>query len=327
MEANSAIRRRRSSLVNICIIGSLAAATLFFLSARTAAAGLPDPAAPDSNAVSGRTDDPPADSLVYTQGSVAAPRWYDMIANVPGDWLRYGRETFQESEIPEYLGLTVATTALIVVDEPLWQRSHRWYEESRAVKNLSDFFTSLGDGRSQFGLAAGFAAYGLVAKDNRALRTASQTVEAILACGTVIQVLKHVTGRESPFVSTAPAGVWRMFPNQIEYLKHVPRYDAFPSGHIATTMATVIVVTENYPEWGVRPVGYVVAGLVGVAMGNRGIHWYSDYPLGLTLGYTFGMLAAHPSWLGSRPVGRGPQLSFYPSVIGSGAGLSIGVIF
>src|SRR5664279_4126820 len=50
------------------------------------------------------------------------------------------------------------------------------------------------------GLAAAFAAYGFIAGDNRALRTGSQIVETILASGTVVQVLKHITGRESPFV-------------------------------------------------------------------------------------------------------------------------------
>ncbi|MBF8248870.1 MAG: hypothetical protein HW374_1670, partial [Bacteroidetes bacterium] len=40
---------------------------------------------------------------------------------------------------------------------------------------------------------------------------------------------------------------------------------------------TVIVISENYHEvtW-IRPLGYVLTGLLGVGMVNNGIHWYSD---------------------------------------------------
>ena len=143
--------------------------------------------------------------------------------------------------------------------------------------------------------------YGFATKDERALTTASQTVEAVLSCGIVVQVLKHLTGRESPFVSTKSGGVWKILPNQIDYHKHVPAYDAYPSGHVATALATVTVVAENYPEWiWVRPLGYAVIGFLAVSMANTGIHWYSDYPLGLALGYSFGMLVAHQDSFSGR---------------------------
>jgi membrane-associated PAP2 superfamily phosphatase len=222
-----------------------------------------------------------------------------MFANIPRDWERYPQVAFRTNTVPAIIGLTALTGVLIVTDEDTWRMSDRWYRSSPVVKSASNFFEYLGDGRPQFGLAAGFALYGFAANDQRALRTASQTVEVILACGTVVQVLKHITGRQSPFLSTRTGGRWDFFPNQIEYHKHVPAYDAFPSGHIATALATVTVVVENYPEWTwARPVGYTIVGLIGISMANTGIHWYSDYPLGLILGYMFGMLASHPEgWM------------------------------
>jgi hypothetical protein len=248
-------------------------------------------------------------------------RWHSMFTNIPGDWVRYGRTTFTVQNIPAILGMGALTAALIVSDDATYRASDRWYRSSNTVKETSDFFEYLGDGRPQFGLAGAFALYGFVADDSRALRTASQVVEAIFACGVVVQVLKHTTGRESPLVSTVPGGVWRFFPNQIEYHKHVPHYDAYPSGHIATALATVTVVAENYPEWTwVRPVGYPIVALIGIAMANTGIHWYSDYPLGLALGYSFGMLASHPELV---PVNNDVPVSVLPLISPYGAGIAV----
>jgi membrane-associated PAP2 superfamily phosphatase len=259
------------------------------------------------------------------------PAWYAMFTNIPGDWARYAGMTFREETIPAMVGMTVLTGGLFATDQETWRLSDRLYKGSQAAKELSDFFEYLGDGKPQFGLAAGFAVYGFAAGDRRALRTASQTVEAILSCGVVIQALKHITGRESPFLSTRTGGRWDFFPNQIEYHKHVPQYDAYPSGHIATALATVTVVAENYPElWWVRPVGYVVVGLIGVSMANTGIHWYSDYPLGLALGYGFGMLAAHPEAMGGleklSPV-HGAHMSLVPLITQERAGLEMTLSF
>ena len=72
----------------------------------------------------------------------------------------------------------------------------------------------------------------------------------------------------------------------------MPSYDAFPTGHLATAMATVTVIADNYPEYRfVRPVGYSLMGLLGYAMLNNGVHWASDYPVGIALGYAFAKIA------------------------------------
>lgn len=223
------------------------------------------------------------------------PKWYEMVTNIPGDFARYYRSEFKKENIPYYLGVTVATVGLIIADDATWKASDKFYKQSSFNKNVSDFFTDYGDGRSQFAMAGLFAAYGLIDNNSRAFRTASQIVEAVLASGAVVQVLKHLTGRESPFLSAMPRGVWRFFPNQIEYHKHVAKYDAFPSGHVTTSLAAVVVIAENYPEhkW-IKPVGYTFTALLGIGMANKGIHWYSDYPLAIALGYAFGKLVANP---------------------------------
>ena len=89
-------------------------------------------------------------------------------------------------------------------------------------------------------------------------------------------------------------------------------------------------ITENYPEvtW-LRPASYVVVGLVGLGIANKGMHWFSDFPLGIALGHLFGMIAAHPEDLdlneGFRP--GDVQFSIMPAISSEMAGVSMAIIF
>jgi hypothetical protein len=258
-------------------------------------------------------------------------KWYTMFERIPGDWVTYANRTFREEKIPEIAGMTALTAFAIWTDQPVWEASDRWYKSSKVVKDVSEFFEYLGDGKPQFGLAAAFGAVGFLAKDDRALRTGSQLVETILACGIVIQTLKHITGRESPLVSSRINGRWVFFPNQIEYHRKVPYYDAFPSGHIATATATLTVVMENYPEWKpwLQPLSYFIIAGIGVGLSNTGIHWWSDFPLGIALGYEFGMIAAHPEGLEltQSDTGNTPKLTSTPHISPLGQGISVSLRF
>jgi hypothetical protein len=255
-------------------------------------------------------------------------RWYTMFANMPRDWGRWYDVSFRKERVNEWIiigGLTVAT---VLTDDNTYTPADRFYKSSSSAKKISDFCANIGDGTTQFALAGTFGAYGIVFKDQKALRTGSQIVQAVLASGAIIQVLKHVTGRESPFVRTTPTGVWRILPNQVDYHRHVPHFDAYPSGHICTSIATVIVIAENYPDvkW-IRPVGYAFTTLVGLGMLSNGIHWVSDYPLGLFIGYYFGMLAAHPEGLPVSGDDNGLKVNILPNITPMGTGVSLTMVF
>jgi len=254
------------------------------------------------------------------------PVWYEMITNVPGDWSKFFTVTFRENKIPLYLTISALTAATIVTDDKSWQVTRRNHDASSFATKFDEFWTEVGDGRTQFGLAAAFGLYGLISDDTRAIRTASQIVQTVFASGAVVQVMKHITGRQTPNTATTPTGDWVFFPNQIEYAKHVSTYDAFPSGHVTTTLATVIVIAENYPEvWWIRPVGYTFTALIAYGMVGTGIHWYSDYPLAVALGYTFGIIASHPEGIPETIAGK--KLILMPMVVDGGFGLSIGYRF
>lgn len=231
------------------------------------------------------------------------------------DFKGYFATTFTKQNVPYVGAMVIATAFLVDRDQAitdyakhlgdLWGLKHtnkqkpliKWSIKlgGKPVdtplnfpQDLESGMYFLGDGIVHSGIAVGLWGYGKAAKDDRAIQTGTQCIEAILCTGAVIQVLKHSFGRESAQAATAPGGKWRLFPSPAEYQRHVPNYDAMPSGHIATAMATVTVIADNYPEkkW-IRPVGYSLMSVLMYAMLNNGVHWASDYPLGISIGYTF----------------------------------------
>jgi len=242
----------------------------------------------------------------------AKPKPFDFLANFARDYAEFYDRAFRKENLPE-IGLIAGSTALLIVyDQDLidWSqdvgRDFGLGNGDNTTTMLSvagfpvfrgptDFASSLyfiGDGWLHFGTALSFLAGGFIMDDNRALQTASQLVEGIITTGVAVQVLKHITGRQSPFQATQPGGKWSFFPDQVQYHKHVSSYDAYPSGHIATAMLTVTVIEKNYPEYRlIKPVGYLLIGLLGFEMMNNGVHWASDYPLGIAMGYLFADIA------------------------------------
>jgi hypothetical protein len=59
----------------------------------------------------------------------------------------------------------------------------------------------------------------------------------------------------------------------------------------------------------------------------NGIHWISDYPLGLFIGYYFGMVAAHPEGLPAVERSMGMKVDLLPYFSQTGSGLSMTVHF
>lgn len=261
------------------------------------------------------------DSLIISPTSYTfqKPKPFTFIKRIPGDVYDYGRVTFRKKNLWKIGAMVAGTAVLVVLDQPIIDNakvlgdklglSHESHQSTffdvkipvgskkidLPLNGPTDLNTSmyfLGDGITHFSIAGCFWVYGLIDKNNRAKQTATQLTEAILTTGFATQFLKHITGRESPYTSSVPGGLWRVFPNQVEYANDVPSHDAFPSGHLATAMATVTVIAENYPEYKfIRPVGYSLMTLLSFAMLNNGVHWASDYPLALAMGYTFGKIA------------------------------------
>ncbi|PKL83052.1 MAG: hypothetical protein CVV24_06925 [Ignavibacteriae bacterium HGW-Ignavibacteriae-3] len=215
--------------------------------------------------------------------------WSDPITKMPQDFLAFSKHAFSKDNFPTLASLTFLTTLLIATDHESIYSLRKEYRSSRTFHDIAKKTTYLGDGEFHLGMAALFGGAGLIFKDNRALRTAVQIVEAELVTGITVQILKRITGRESPQSASINGGKFRPFPNLGDYHRDQPKYYSYPSGHVSTSMAVLTVIAENYPEikW-IKPVGYSLVGLIGVGLAARGWHWLSDYPLAVALGYTFG---------------------------------------
>lgn len=211
-----------------------------------------------------------------------AMAWHQMITRIPEDYNTFFKASFSSRALPVVAGLAALTGLLMTVDEPLGSWSHSLDHKSANYSNFSRLMVEFGDGKYHFLFAGALSIYGISAGDSRALTTASNIAEGVIASGIMVQILKRITGRQSPEASENDAGEWRVFPNPAKYQRNQPKYYAFPSGHITTASLTVTVLANNYPEikW-IRPVGYALIGGLGLGLMSKGMHWISDLPLGI----------------------------------------------
>jgi membrane-associated phospholipid phosphatase len=244
-------------------------------------------------------------TLVYNK-----PQKFGFILNLPRDAAAIVKTTGKKESVKPLLWIAGTTGLLILADRAITdgvkqfsENIHLYPDEKnknllnfklgdkdvslfRIPTNVNTAFYQLGQGFPSLMIGAGLYTYGKIKNDYRALSTASQLAEAFILMGVGTQIVKRVTGRENPSETTTGSGKWHFFPSFSEYQNHTPRYDAFPSGHLATLMSSITIFSENYPEkkW-IKPLGYSLTGLVAYSMINNQVHWASDYPLALGMGY------------------------------------------
>jgi membrane-associated phospholipid phosphatase len=283
------------------------------------------------------------------------PKPFAFALNVPSDLYQLAKAPFQRKNLTTTAALCAGTLFLIAIDQQVTDAAQQFgrftnLDPARKSKtaielkfgdfnvdvldlpqNVNSAMYFLGEGWPSILIASGFYGYGLVANDYRALQTTSQLAEMFFTLAIATQFLKRVTGRQSPFRATQPGGVWHPFTPPAIYQNNVSYYDAFPSGHMATAMATVTILAGNYPDNKfIKPVGYTLMGLLGYSMLNNGVHWLSDYPFAIAIGYTCGRIALSR---GSQKILKpgtesGSSRSLTPIYMGQGnIGLCYRVIF
>jgi hypothetical protein len=240
------------------------------------------------------------------------PQFFDMMTNLPETWSLWAEDNLSKENLNNIYFLTAMTAATVATDYETWQAFKKPHEKSNDLQVFNYHMVSAGDGFFQVSLAGLWGLYGWGASDNRALRTSSQIMEAILSTGAVVQIMKHATGRESPFQTSTRTGNWEPFPEQVKYHKNVQKYDAVPSGHIATAHATFIVIWENYPEYKWIPyVGYPLISFIASGLVGTSLHWWSDIPLGIALGHSFAKVVTRKNEKSSL----GKQSIYTPDIV------------
>lgn len=237
------------------------------------------------------------------------PTAFEFARTLPRNTWRFLDSSFSTKYLKAWGIIALSTGVLIIYDQQVTNQTQRLgrflklgnkentvatfkvggHSLLRRPGDLGSTFYFMGDGWVTIGFMTGFFVNGYFHDNPRTLQVSSQLFQGLLMTGLTTQVLKRTTGRESPVRATKPGGRWRFFPKTSDFQANISAYDAFPSGHLATTMTTFMILAENYPEvtW-IKPVGITVLSLLGFQMVNNSVHWASDYPLALGIGYMIG---------------------------------------
>lgn len=188
----------------------------------------------------------------------------------------------------------------------------------------------LGDGWMHMSIASGFLLNGYFGDKNRPFNTGVEIIHGMFVSTFFNQALKRSFGREDPNFQSKKRGRWRPFPKTSDYNKTVAKYDAMPSGHIMTATLTFTIINTNYPEYSsyVLPLAGVWLTALGFEMVNNGVHWASDYPLGIAMGYFIGKIATEmgrPEPKTDEP--EKPKFVYYPTMTDEGPLLNAAYLF
>ena len=250
-----------------------------------------------------------ADEQTIEGYSYQKPSILEPFTTIPHNLATFLHDSFTKDKLGAW-GIIAASTTLLYIYDPqisketksFGRRIHIGNQDHtrdmikvfgvslfRGPTDIGSALYFLGDGWITLASSAAFLTVGNLTNNYRELQTSSQLLNGLLITGIITQVLKRTTGRQCPIVSTSERGLWRPFPSWSQFQEHRSAYDAFPSGHLATAIMGITVVAENYNEYSyIRPIGYTLASLLALQMVNNDVHWASDYPLGIAIGYLVG---------------------------------------
>jgi hypothetical protein len=236
------------------------------------------------------------------------PHLFDFVTHLPKDFVGTIKDCGKKENLIALGCAAVATVVLLPYDQKVLDGSRKLGEKIGLKENVSesrigdiivmvpsDITTTIyltGSKMTPLVLGIGFATYGLINNDYRSLHTASGLVESVIVTGVFSQTFKRISGRQEPHTAIEtgePSGKWTPFPGLDDYEDDPTSYSSFSSGHVMTATAALYVITENYPEYKwIKPLGFTAIAVLGFQMAQSHLHWYSDYPLSLVMGYIIG---------------------------------------
>ncbi|MCG2611937.1 phosphatase PAP2 family protein [Flavobacterium sp. SM15] len=250
----------------------------------------------------------------------AKPKLKDVFRYIPKDLVELGKFTIQKENL-KWDAIAIGSTLLLIpYDQRILNSANNfgnqlgsWDEDAQydsflglriIPKNIPSAVYYIGNGGTTLLLSGLFYTIGKSGPDDyRALNTSNELLEVLLSVGITTQTIKRITGRQSPRSATKEGGQWSPFPSFNAFQDQTPNYDAMPSGHLATYMATITIISINYPEikW-IKPVGYTVGGILAFNMISNKVHWASDYPVAILIGYVMGKNIANRRIIKKEPL-------------------------
>lgn len=215
-----------------------------------------------------------------------------------------------------FSSVLVGTGVLVANDESIYKNFKLFQSRNHWVEKVSPKITMLGDWGTDIGIAGLFFFGGMLLKDRKARDTGLMAWEALLHTGLMVQVVKHMAGRQRPRVESGidywygPAAFFKRY-SQGSF----SRYDSFFSGHTVSAWSLATVIAENYKEHLWVPITcYGLATLVGLSRLIEDDHWLSDVFMGAAVGYAVGKMVVR---------NHDKRLLFSPALTPGGAGLSL----
>ncbi len=175
-------------------------------------------------------------------------------------------------------GVAISTGLLFLVDESV--RTNIQNNLTNAQNKIVVAGDYYGQGIIPFGVGVGLYFSGLAFNNKSIRETGSTLVQALIASGITVTVLKVIFGRERPYSNQGS--------NSFKFFQVKNVFNSFPSGHAIIAFTTSTVISEKIDNI------YATIGLYGLASLTvyqrlySDNHWLSDAFLGSVLGVVIG---------------------------------------
>lgn len=285
--------------------------------------------------------------MIFTFQSYAEEKrleFLDTFKKIPQTSKLILKNAFSKEAIPGWAMVLGSTALLYQYDEQIYRYSEKIGRDSGIGNddNTKPFISAfgqelirlptdtgsamyfLGDGWMHFAIAGSVMGYGYFKDRTYEVNTGIMLVHGMFVSTIFNQTLKRSFGRESPEVKTSERGSWNLFPKFSDYNSKTASYDAMPSGHVMTATLTFTVLAERYPDYKVPiySAGGVWISALMFQMMNNGVHWASDYPLGIAMGWVIGKASTKiASTSEDDPAKKEVSWNFLPMPSPGGAGL------
>ena len=141
----------------------------------------------------------------------------------------------------------VATGVLVANDEGIYESFKSFQRQESLGGQGQSQVTLLGDWGVDCGIAGLFFLGGVIAQGPKGRDTGLMAWETLLHTGFLVQVVKHLAGRQRPSVENGsdywygPAAFFKRYSQD-----YFSRYDSFFSGHTVSAWGLATVIAENY---------------------------------------------------------------------------------